>query len=206
MSEKVWFDTSEVAEMTGFSAAYIRDLIRRYKKIDKENFRHSGKKLLLKMPESAFNIRANVQLGRNGAAIERPKLTEYLSAYPNAPTRQKLRESEPKPTSPAVKPTGNDAVSLYGFGKLTLNGAKEEHARQKAAELKMKNDERAGKLVDKDDNERQSFEAARLTRDTILNIPDRISAELASMTDVHLVHSKLTGELIQALESIANEL
>lgn len=203
MTAKAWFKSTEVSDMIGYSVSYIRDLIRKDKKIHKKNFKKKDRQWLLRMPEAAFDMRANILLGRNGPAVERAELTAYLSAFPDSPGRP---AHKPPDKSKPIKRDKNDAVSALGFGALSLNDAKEEQARQKAAELKMKNDKQAGALVDKSVVERQAFEAARLTRDSILKIPSRIGAELASITDVHLVIEKLTAELTQALENIADEL
>lgn len=71
------------------------------------------------------------------------------------------------------------------------------------AELaKLEFEEKSGKLIDADKVRRQAFEIARITRDAVLSIPDRISAELAGITDQATIHSILTKELNNSLQEI----
>jgi hypothetical protein len=115
---------------------------------------------------------------------------------------------EPSKTAPDPAPaphpsTRGAAVEACGFGTFSLAQAQAESARQKAAGLKMKNDVEAGKLIDAKEAERQAFDAARLTRDAVLAVPDRLAAELASITTVHEINDVMTRELTQALEGLA---
>lgn len=65
-------------------------------------------------------------------------------------------------------------------------------------------EERIGKLVNAEKVKAEAFEAARMVRDAVLNIPNRISPELASETDPAKIHNILTIELTRALEELAN--
>lgn len=67
-------------------------------------------------------------------------------------------------------------------------------------------EEKIGKLVDADSIKLKSFETARTIRDFILNIPNRISAELASETDPLKIHAILTKELNDALTELSRHL
>ena len=72
------------------------------------------------------------------------------------------------------------------------------------AELKRLDFEvKSGKLVEVDVVRKDTFELARRTRDAILAIPDRISAELASDSNRHSVRDKMFTELTAALEEIS---
>lgn len=62
-----------------------------------------------------------------------------------------------------------------------------------------------GKLVLKDDVEREAFKVARRVRDAMLNIPNRLAGIVAAETDQAKVHAILTREIHQALESLAQE-
>lgn len=63
---------------------------------------------------------------------------------------------------------------------------------------------RRGELVSPTGLRERAFAAARVTRDLVLGIPDRVSAEIAAESDAMQVHDRLTQELRQALESAAN--
>ena len=68
---------------------------------------------------------------------------------------------------------------------------------------KLEYEEKSGDLLKKDAVKKSAFETGRKVRDAILNIPDRVGAELASITDVFIVKEKLSKELIQALEELS---
>lgn len=52
--------------------------------------------------------------------------------------------------------------------------------------------------------EKEAFELARRVRELILSVPDRVSHDLASISDAALVHVKLTTALREALEQLTN--
>lgn len=64
-------------------------------------------------------------------------------------------------------------------------------------------EEKIGKLVDADSVKLKSFETARTIRDYILNIPNRISSELASENDPVKIHALLTKELTDSLNELS---
>lgn len=63
----------------------------------------------------------------------------------------------------------------------------------------------AGQLVPADKVKLESFQTARLTRDSILNVPNKIAHELAAETDPAKIHVMLTKALNGALEELAAE-
>ena len=60
----------------------------------------------------------------------------------------------------------------------------------------------SGSLVPIEEVKAEAFKLSRTVRDAILNIPDRISAQLAAESDQHKVYSILTDELTRALEEL----
>jgi Rad3-related DNA helicase len=48
----------------------------------------------------------------------------------------------------------------------------------------------------------EAFNAARVVRNNLLNIPDRVSALLASMSDAEKIHELLSQEITTALEKL----
>lgn len=74
----------------------------------------------------------------------------------------------------------------------------------KLRELELK--EKQGRLIDRTQVERTWFEHARLIRDGILSIPDRLSALMASISDPHKVHQLLDSELRKALSEVADSI
>ena len=71
---------------------------------------------------------------------------------------------------------------------------------------KLEFEEKSGKLHDVDECKQDAFKAARATRDAMLGIPDRLSAELAGETDQFKIRQRLETEIRQALENLATEI
>ena len=88
---------------------------------------------------------------------------------------------------------------------LTYAEARAQHERFKSrlAELEVATIE--GKLVNADEVKRESFRAARQVRDSLLNLPDRLAAELAAETNQFKVHQRLVKEIRRALEDLKFE-
>jgi len=76
----------------------------------------------------------------------------------------------------------------------------------KAELARIEFEEAEGKLVNGEKIKRQAFKVARSVRDAMLNIPDRVSAELAAEKDQFTVHKRLTDEIRIALESLSTEI
>ncbi|MEO5347925.1 MAG: hypothetical protein H7834_16345 [Magnetococcus sp. YQC-9] len=64
-------------------------------------------------------------------------------------------------------------------------------------------EERRGRLLKADDVEREAFELGRRVRDRLLNIPSRVSANLAAETDFKVIERLLIQELRTALEELS---
>jgi len=70
---------------------------------------------------------------------------------------------------------------------------------------KLEFEEKSGVLVKADAVKNEAFKVARLVRDAMLNIPDRVSSELAADTEAFVVHRKLTLEIRKALEGLGGD-
>ena len=64
--------------------------------------------------------------------------------------------------------------------------------------------QKAGKLVMKEEVEKQVFNDFRALRDAFLNIPERLAGVLAAESDEHVVYQTLRGEIERALHAFAN--
>ncbi|GHS92467.1 hypothetical protein AGMMS49949_04620 [Alphaproteobacteria bacterium] len=60
--------------------------------------------------------------------------------------------------------------------------------------------------VDAEIVEKQAFQVGRTVRDSLQNIPDRVSSLLASLSDAHQIYEILTKEIRLALESLSSDL
>lgn len=90
--------------------------------------------------------------------------------------------------TPGNVPSYNDSTKLLQACKAQL------------AEIELA--EKIGNLVNKADVNKAAFNLARLTRDAMLGIPDRLAAELAGLTDPTTIHAKLLAEIRAALVQI----
>lgn len=107
----------------------------------------------------------------------------------------------------ASKPKANGKAAGDGAAAgPSLNEAQREVALGRAEAIRLANSQRAGRLIDGEAARRDAFECARTVRDALLNIPDRISAELAAEHDAAQVRARLDEELRNALESLARVL
>jgi hypothetical protein len=69
-------------------------------------------------------------------------------------------------------------------------------ARLKKIEL----EERQGNLLPRSSVQIEAFNRARVLRDAILNVPDRVAAQLAAESEASVVHDLLEAELVLVLE------
>lgn len=90
-----------------------------------------------------------------------------------------------------------DEESTDGSPNFNVSRAKREMYQAELARLEY--EEKHGTLVNAEEIKKEAFRVARQVRDAILNIPDRISAELAAETDTFAVHKLLTNEIKKAL-------
>jgi hypothetical protein len=88
----------------------------------------------------------------------------------------------------------------------TLVGAQRMATIERGRKLKMENDLREGRLLEADKVRKEAFEGSRIIREAILNIPDRLAAELAAEADAGRVHLKLSAALREALNMAADTL
>ena len=94
-----------------------------------------------------------------------------------------------------------DPSSVGGYA--TARAVREQYL---ARITKIHHDQLAGKLVSRDEVAVEEFNEKRIIRDGVLNIAERVSAQLAAETDEKKVHEILTTELRNALNGIADGL
>ena len=122
---------------------------------------------------------------------------------PARPERR-TRASQGKPTE-EKPPAGGIALPATGGDLPTLllkTRIKSEVEKAKLLEIKARVE--AGKYVDAGEVKVAAFNKARVVRDALLNIPDRLAAMLAAESDEHRVHEILNKEIRMALEELTN--
>ncbi len=127
------------------------------------------------------------------AGAAKPKASGRASSPPPPPARDPPPPSAPPEPPPKDKPD-------------TLTAAQLRVAVQREEQIRLSNLEKTGALIDADQARHEAFECARAVRDALLNIPDRLAAELAAESDAARVHDRLDAELRAALESLAEAL
>jgi len=75
--------------------------------------------------------------------------------------------------------------------------------RENSILARLKREEKEGVLVNKDRERRDAFKLARSLRNTVLNIPARVSVRFAADRDADKIFRSLEKELIEALEMTA---
>ena len=110
-----------------------------------------------------------------------------------APAHAKNRPAEP------------DDIEAEDGQPITYAEARAQHERFKARLAQLELEQREGKLVEADAVRRESFRVARIVRDALLNLPDRVAGELAAETNQFKVHQRLVQEIRRALEDLKLE-
>jgi hypothetical protein len=84
-----------------------------------------------------------------------------------------------------------------------LNESKAKKEKYLAEIARLEYEAKSGTLVEVSKVKEAAFKLARTVRDGLLNIPDRVSAELAHETDAAKLHARLTAEIRLVLEALA---
>jgi hypothetical protein len=98
------------------------------------------------------------------------------------------------------------AVGINPDAPPPLNESKTLRAAYEAKLAQLEYEEKSEILINADAVKRDAFKAARLTRDAMLAIPDRMAAELAGVTDAFVIHTKMTHEIRAAIAEVVKGL
>ncbi|WP_341811083.1 hypothetical protein [Wolbachia endosymbiont (group A) of Andrena bucephala] len=121
--------------------------------------------------------------------VNREQANEAVAAIrdPSQPFRRKNPENEN---------TNNLSTMLL------KTRIKNEMERGRLLEAKAKAE--IGELVAVEEVKSEAFNVARVVRNNLLNIPNRVSALLASLSDTEKIHMALTEEITNSLEELSN--
>lgn len=106
--------------------------------------------------------------------------------------------------TPFQKPDVNRPDEPPAGGGPSVNQSRAVFEAYRARLAKLEYDERSGKLVDAEAVKNEAFKHARATRDAMQNIPDRVAAEFAGISDPAVIHMRLSEEIRKALEGLAD--
>jgi hypothetical protein len=108
-------------------------------------------------------------------------------------------------TEASEPPPGDTLDELLGRPG-TLTEAQLRVTYQREVKLQLENELRKGTLVDATQARRDQYAIAKMVRDSMLNIPIRVSAELAAEADEVKVFARLEQEIRAALIGLAEAL
>jgi len=116
-----------------------------------------------------------------------------------------------KNTDPAqIKPTFAEEKPDYSQNSIPSSASGPSYQQSRAIKeaygaklLRLQFEKESKKLISIDDVKMSAFNAARMTRDRILNIPDRVIPQLVGKTNIFEMKEILKAELIKALEELS---
>ena len=97
-----------------------------------------------------------------------------------------------------------DDADAFGFSQYNKARAVREHYLARLARIEY--EERAGNLVSRDEVKSSTFTLFRTFRDSLLNVPDRLSATLAAESDAVKVHDVLSMGIRKALNDFGDSI
>ena len=152
-------------------------------------------------------VHAAMKTGRIAAAcgddgLVDVALAEKLWADNTDPRYQPLKTKKEREKQAAMAEDAERRGIVLGTG-IALAESKQIEAEYKAKLAKLDYEERSGKLIDAEAVRKEAFRVARITRDAMLAIPDRLAAELAGITDPFACHAKMMAEIRGAIAEVA---
>lgn len=96
-----------------------------------------------------------------------------------------------------------EPVVVDDTSSMTFNEARTLRERYQAQLARLEFEEKAGKLVDGETVRREYFKQARVARDNLLNIPDRLAPLVVGRTDLHEVRMLILEEVHKICEELA---
>jgi hypothetical protein len=187
---------SEYARKSGFSRQYVNKLVKKgvVRLIDGKIDTAQADAALEATREPARPQR------RNSTTDDQPvKKTEPEPALARPPKQQPpVRSTKP---SPAIDLPGK----LPGDLPTMLLRARIKTELKRGNLLDIDEKVRTKQYVDADEIKVVAFNRGRVTRDRIMNLPDRLAATLAAQNDIGTVREILAKELRIALEGLAND-
>lgn len=148
-----------------------------------------------------------VRVGRLAKSVvfdakNRPRVVPALADQEWVANTDSAQQRVPAVPPPRPDPEPEQAPARDEPKTATFQQARTLREAYMARLAKLEFDEKSGLLVKADAVKNEAFRVARIVRDNILNIPDRVAAELANETNQFKIHQRLTEELRRALEDM----
>lgn len=152
-------------------------------------------------------VRKAVKVGRLSRSVVfgpngKPRLVPDLADQEWTANTDSAQQRVPAVPPPRPEPEPDQAPARDEPKTATFQQARTLREAYMARLAKLEFDEKSGLLVKADAVKNEAFRTARIVRDSLLNIPDRIAAELANETNQFKIHQRLTQEIRRALEDM----
>ena len=142
-------------------------------------------------------------IGLTNRKVDTEQADAALAALREPARPERRGKPETLVPTPEVVPATPMPTSAGDLPTLLLKSRiKSEVERAKLLEIKARVE--AGKYIAVDDVKVAAFNRARVVRDALLNIPERLAAMLASESDERRVHQILVTEIRAALEELTD--
>lgn len=125
--------------------------------------------------------------------LQRPSRSKVILGDAVVGGGESRRPAEPPIPQNAPEPADDDTQKIKKLANIKNSIAVQQLYKAKLTQLEF--EKRSGKLKSAELVNRELFALGKILKENLLNIPDRISAEIASMTDRTEVHNKLTQEI-----------
>lgn len=143
-----------------------------------------------------ITVDANGRIDPERADKDWAENTNPAKAFSSVINKQKHPRRDELPTTP-----GADASTpAPGVPSYLQSRAIREAYEARLAKLEF--EIKTGRLVNADEVKVMAFNVARITRDRMMNIPDRIAPILAAMSDSHEIHKLLSAAIRLACEEL----
>ncbi len=150
--------------------------------------------------------------GITEAAVRKAIKQGRITKNPNGKINPQIADNEwGKNTDPAqIKPIFAEEKPDYSQNSIPSAASGPSYQQSRAIKeaygaklLRLQFEKESKKLISIDDVKVSAFNAARMTRDRILNIPDRVIPQLVGKTNIFEMKEILKAELIKALEELS---
>jgi hypothetical protein len=142
-------------------------------------------------------------IGLSNRKVDTAQADTALAALREPARPERRVKSDAAVHAPAALPPTTIPAATSDLPTLLLKSRiKSEVERAKLLEIKARVE--AGKYIAAEDVKIAAFNRARVVRDALLNIPERLAAMLAAEADERRVHQILVTEIRAALEELTN--
>ena len=156
---------------------------------------------------ATLSIRAYAKYrGVSDAAVRRAIEDKRITTMPDGQIDPEVADREwDTNTEDKYRPKNISAVPEPSTGTgVSLQKSRANKELFEALLKKLEYEQKSGKLVELSKMEVDAFTAARVARDKLLAIPDRIAPILVGITDIHEIKEVLRKEILTSLQNLTD--